>query len=189
MPTRLRRYDIPGHIHFLTFSCYYRLGFFWHDAIRQIAVDGLRLLQAKFGICVVGYVVMPEHVHLLIYPHSRGDAHPIPISILLHAFKRHVGNQGKKALKHLDGHNGLWSPTIVRWLREGHPFWQTRGYDFNIDRGETVIEKLQYCHKNPLTRGLVSDAAEWKWSSYRYYEFGDDLLIAMDWDKAWPIVW
>lgn len=96
MSTRLLRYDIPGHTHFWTFSTYRRLTFFWHDDIKQIAIDGLRHLQAHFKICLVGYVIKPEHMHVLIYPHPHGQTLPIPISKLLHAFKRRVGQEGKK---------------------------------------------------------------------------------------------
>jgi putative transposase len=190
MPTRLHRYDVPGHTHFLTFSCYRRLGFFWHDSIKQIAVDGLKHLQVRFRICVVGYVIMPEHVHLLLYPHPRGELRPSPVSTLLHAYKRFVAVAGKKRLQALASEQvGLWSAPLSRWLAARQPFWQTRGYDFNVDRGETLLEKLNYCHKNPLTRRLVGRAEDWPWSSYRYYEWGDDAVLAMDWDKSWPIRW
>jgi putative transposase len=190
MPTRLHRYDIPGHTHFLTFSCYYRLAFFWHDAIKQIAIDGLRRIQLKFRICLVGYVIMPEHMHLLIYPHPKDEHSPVPISKLLHAFKKYVGYEGKKHLRRIGGDDGkLWSAALSRWLGANKPLWQTRGYDFNIDRHETLIEKLHYCHKNPVTRKLVADPADWPWSSYRFYEFGDRSVLSMDWDKSWPIRW
>jgi putative transposase len=139
MPTRLRRYDIPGHTHFLTFSTYRRLTFFWHDAIKQIAVDGLRLLQNKFRICLVGYVIMPEHMHVLIYPHARGDNAPIGISILLHAFKKYTGYEGKKQLRRFAAKDSLWSQPIAEWMKSNQPFWQTRGYDFNIDRHENFL--------------------------------------------------
>jgi len=133
---------------------------------------------------------MPEHMHLLIYPHPKGAHTPMPISILLHAFKKYVGYEGKKQLRKLAGaKRPLWSPALTQWLQKEKPFWQTRGYDFNIDRHDTLIEKLHYCHKNPFTRGLVADPADWPWSSYRYYEFGDTSLLRMDWDKSWPIQW
>jgi len=190
MPTRLHRYNFPGHTHFLTFSTYRRLTFFWHDSIKRIAINGLQLLQSKFHICLVGYVIMPEHVHLLIYPHPRGDLTPIAISILLHAYKKHVGYEGKKQLKRLaNSPHGLWSPALTQWLANKKPFWQTRGYDFNIDRHEILIEKLNYCQKNPLTRRLVTRAEDWVRSSYRFYEFDDGLSLKMDWDKSWPIRW
>ena len=78
-----------------TFSTYRRLTFFWHDSIKQIAINGLQLLQSKLHICLVGYVIMPEHMHLLIYPHPRGDLTPIAISILLHAYKSMSAMRGR----------------------------------------------------------------------------------------------
>lgn len=54
---------------------------------------------------------------------------------------------------------------------------------------KTLLEKLDYCHKNPITRGLVDRAEDWAWSSYCYYENGDESVLKMDWDGSWPIVW
>ncbi len=193
MPSRLQRYDQPGHVHFWTISCYQRLGFFHKDGMKQVVVGGLCLLQRKFGVCLVGYVVMPEHVHLLLYPHSRACDEPIPVSRLLNTFKQHVGYHGKAWLRdYWRTHHWLWSELLQRWARGGfaeQALWTTRGYDFNIDRHETLLEKLDYCHKNPITRGLVDRAEDWHWSSYRYYEMNDSDVLAMDWDGRWPIAW
>jgi len=70
MPSRLHRYDVPGHVHFWTVSCFRRLTFFWHDAMKTVVIEALRSLQEQFGVCLVGYVVMPEHVHFIVYPHA-----------------------------------------------------------------------------------------------------------------------
>lgn len=192
MPSRLRRFDIPGHSHFWTISCYRRLSFFWHDSIKQVAVDGLRCLQAQFRVCLVAYVIMPEHVHVILYPHERDTQRLIPISDLLESFKTYVGNCGIAQLRKLRQQYGkLWSPPIEGWAssNESLPFWTTRGYDFNIDRMDTLLEKVTYCHKNPVTRGLVKSPDEWRWSSFRFYELQDPSGLQLDWDGAWPIVW
>jgi putative transposase len=193
MPSHLVRYDIPGHAHFWTISTFKRLAFFWHDDLKNVAVDGLRILQDRFDICLVGYVIMPDHVHAILYPHARGSDEPWHISKLLHSFKKHVGFHGKAALRKLRRRNGtLWSDPLNAWangLLGGRSIWTTRGYDFNIDRHDTLLEKLDYCHKNPLSRGLVERAEDWPWSSYRFYELNDPSKIRMDWDGAWPIIW
>lgn len=193
MPSRLRRYDVPGHIHFLTISCYRRLPFFDRDDMKRIVVDGLALLQDKFGVCLVGYVVMPEHVHILIHPHARGCDTPVAVSRQLNEFKQYVGYHGKRCLRETWRRDGrLWCDRLDRWARGGfskQAIWNTRGYDFNIDRRDTLIEKLDYCHKNPITRGLVENAEDWRWSSYRFYELDDCSVLAMDWDGRWPVVW
>ena len=193
MPSRLRRYDVPGHTHFLTMSCYRRLTFFWHDAMKRVAVEAMRVLQERFKICLVAYVIMPEHLHLLLYPHAKGRDDPTAISELFHAFKKHIGFHGKQCLRTIwsENSNKLWSASLNAWARaefDKQIIMTTRGYDFNIDRHETLLEKIDYCHKNPVTRGLVERAEDWRWSSFRYYELEDDSLIGMDWDGSWPIV-
>ncbi len=193
MPSHLRRYDEPGYIHFWTISCYRRLGFFHSDDMKQIVIDGLRLLQLKFKVCLVGYVVMPEHVHVLLYPHGRGCAEPVGTSQLLNAFKQHVGYHGKACLRqYWRRHGRLSSGPLTQWARGQfgkQAIWTTRGYDFNIDRHKTLLEKLDYCHKNPVTRGLVDHPEDWRWSSYRFYELDDRTVLPMDWDGRWPIIW
>ena len=193
MPTRLRRHDEPGHTHFWTVSCYRRLTFFWHDAMKRMAVEGLRVLQDKLGICLIAYVVMPEHMHAVIYPHAKGDDEPVPISSLWHIFKKHVGFHGKACLREIWRREGaLWSAPLNGWAQgkfDKQVVMNTRGYDFNIDRQETLLDKIDYCHKNPVTRGLVDDPADWAWSSFRFYEHQDRSMLAMNWDGCWPIVW
>ena len=62
MPTHLGRYDQPGDSHFWTIFCRRRLTFFHDDGLKRIVAEGLRLLQQRFGVCLIGYVIMPEHV-------------------------------------------------------------------------------------------------------------------------------
>jgi putative transposase len=193
MPTHLRRYDVPGHAHFWTISCFRRLTFFWHDKMKDVVIEALHSMQTHFGVCLTGYVIMPEHVHFIVYPHARGSETPVPISELLHAFKRHTGYHGKRVLRDIWRRDGsLWSPPLNDWAHgelDKQVIFETRGYDFNIDRHQTLLEKLDYCHKNPVTRGLVDRPEEWAWSSFRFYELEDRSVLAMDWDGSWPILW
>ena len=55
-------------------------------------------------------------------------------------------------------------------------------------RDDTLLEKLKYIHDNPVRRGLVHHPGDWRWSSHRYHEGGDESLIAMDWDGSIPVV-
>ena len=142
---------------------------------------------------MIGYVIMPDHVHVILYPHTPNSDAPIPISKLLHAFKQHVGYHGKERLRDVWRRRGeLWSDPLNRWARgeyQSQSIWTPRGYDFNIDREKTLHEKLDYCHKNPVTRELVDAPEDWPWSSYRFYERGDESVLAMNWDGRWPIEW
>jgi len=193
MPSRLRRYDEPGHTHFWTISCYRRLQFLHDDGMKRVVVEALRTLQQRIGVCLIGYVVMPEHVHVLVYPHRRGEDQPIAIGDVLQTFKQYVGRHGKERLRDVWRRQGrLWSDPLNRWGRgqfDKQEIMNTRGYDRNILTEHELREKLDYCHKNPIQRGLVTGAADWQWSSYRFYEQGNHSVLAMDWNGRWPIEW
>jgi putative transposase len=51
--------------------------------------------------------------------------------------------------------------------------WQTRFYDFNVCGDKKRVEKLRYMHRNPVQRGVVRQPEEWRWSSFRYFAFGE----------------
>ena len=191
MPSRLRRHDESGHIHSLTVSCYRRLQFFRHASVRQTFIDAMCRVRERYDIRWLGYVVMPEHVHVLVLPQMSNSAEPTPISTLLHDLKGFAGRFGKEALREVWSTQGsLGLPPLNAWATGNgpKPFWKPRGYDFNIMSEDKVLEKLDYIHRNPVRRGLVDRAEQWCWSSYRFYELGDDSLIAMDWDGGFPIL-
>ncbi len=116
---------------------------------------------------------------------------PVGVSTVLHDLKQCVGRHGKEALRLIWREaQSLGRPPMDAWaLGFGvKPFWKTRAHDFNVTTEKTLHASLDYIHKNPITRGLVEQAEQWVWSSYRYYEYDDDSVIAMDWDGSWPIV-
>jgi hypothetical protein len=59
-------------------------------------------------------------------------------------------------------------------------FWQRRFYDFNVWSHKKKMEKLEYMHRNPVTRGLVATPRDWVWSSCAWYEGRDDGLVRID---------
>ena len=116
-------------------------------------------------VWVAGYVVMPEHVHLLFGEPERGDP-SVVMKVLKQSFARRalerVRNGGGSRL------SSLWNMA----LSEGH-VWQHRFYDFVVFTEKKRVEKLRYMHRNPVVRGLVSKPEEWRWSSYRHYATGE----------------
>ncbi len=66
MPWGLTRFQHSGQSHFVTFCCYHRRRVLTTDASRRIFESALERVRRSFGLQVYGYVVMPEHVHLLL---------------------------------------------------------------------------------------------------------------------------
>ena len=138
------RYQQTGEFHFLTFGCYRRRANLSTVAAMELFEEALERIRRRNLFVVAGYVVMPEHVHLLVNEPRRAL-----LSKVIQALKLSVSLRSRE-----------------------RPFWQAHYYDFNVDTHEKFVEKLRYIHRNPVRRGLVTSLEEWKWSSYRHYLTG-----------------
>jgi len=172
MPVGLRRIYGRRHLHFITFSCYRRLPLLKTVRARDVFVRELARVRAEYEFLLVGYVVMPEHAHLLISEPRKGTP-----STVLQMLKQRVSKKLRKPRRNLVGQVGLALPEPVENLRA---FWQARFYDFNVYTNRKKTEKLEYMHRNPLTRGLVNHPKDWPWSSWSFYVLGKPGLVGID---------
>ncbi len=173
-------YTVAGHIHYLTFSCYKKLWLFKSPTLYSSFLQNLIRAKERLLFNLYGYVVMPNHVHLLIYPDRQ-----IPISSVLRAVKRPFSFQALNFLQNR-------YPEVYRKLhvrkggRQVRRFWQAGGgYDRNIYRDDTFVKTLDYMHFNPVRKRLVDSPADWKWSSARFYQTREADPIQVDWPEWW----
>jgi putative transposase len=172
MPTGLKRIYGRGHLHFVTFSCYKRLPFLKTARSREVFLQELGRLRAELGFRIIGYVVMPEHVHLLL--NEPPGATP---SIVLYRLKLRIAKRMRKRRRRLFADQ--ISLPFEECEQAPQPFWQPRFHDFNVYRTGKRMEKLNYMHANPVKRGLVGHAKDWPWSSWAFYH-GQKALLAVD---------
>jgi putative transposase len=173
---RRRRYNEPGQPRELTFSCYRRIPSLSRERACEWFRQALEVARAKFGFQLWAYVLMPDHVHLLVNP---GDAAE-DMSRFLQAVKEPVARQ---AIAYLKANAPQWLPrlTVQEGDRVRHRFWQPGGgYDRNITSSETLRAMIEYIHANPVRRGLVSRIEDWEWSSARWYAGIRPVRIEMD---------
>jgi putative transposase len=174
MPKGLRRIYGKGHLHFITFSCYRRLPLLRSARARNVFVRVLDQVRQEYGFQLVSYVVMPEHVHLLISEPARGTP-----STVLKMLKRRVSRLPRRRPRRRT--SALQRSFQFASSPERLPqFWQKRFYDFNVWSRKKKIEKLGYMHANPLKRGLVDDPKHRPWSSYALYQQRGEVLIEID---------
>ena len=159
MPSRLKRYQTQGHYHFLTFSCYRRLPYLSDNHSRTVFLNALEILRQRHQFFVLGYVPMPEHVHLLL-------TEP----------KLHRLDNTLRALK------GETSK-LLKGIRP--QFWQKRYYDFNVFTHSKFVEKLRYIHRNPVKRGLVVRPEDWPWSSFLHWSTGERGPVEIESHWTW----
>jgi putative transposase len=154
MPWSLKRYHHSGRLHYITFSCYRRQPFLGSAEARDLFEIALEQARVQYQVLVTGYVVMPEHVHLLMSEPGAGE-----LSSAVQAVKQSVAR---------------------KLIGEREHFWQKRYYDFNIWNYEKKIEKLKYIHRNPVKRGLVAHPEDWKWSSFNHYATGEEGVVEIE---------
>jgi putative transposase len=158
MPDGLKRYYGTHDLHFITCSCYRRLPLLGTADRRDLLLSILEEVRQRHRFVVLGYVVMPEHFHLLI-SESQETTPSIVMQVLKQRFAHQVLAQLRKQR----------SPSP----RAPGKIWQRRFYDFNVWTEHKRIEKLRYMHRNPVKRGLVVQPEQWVWSSFRNYAFGE----------------
>jgi putative transposase len=157
MPTGLKRFQEAESLHFVTFSCFHRLPLLEATGAKETVERVLEQVRARHQARVYAYVLMPEHVHLVVNEPPR-----IVLAQFLKAFKQ----------------------ITSRRLRGGRDkFWQERYYDSNVYGRKALSKVIRYIHRNPVKRGLVEKVEEWAWSSFRHYATGDQgtVEIESDW--------
>lgn len=144
MPSKLVRYQESDHYHFLTFSCHGRLPYLSSPTARNLFEDALERTRKKYNFLVIAYVVMPEHVHLLLAEPPQGKVEDAVKSIKL----------------------------SVSLRSKQKPFWMPRYHDRNIFTAKAYSATIRYIHRNPVKRGLAETPDGWNWSSFQHYGDG-----------------
>lgn len=160
MTGNLKRYYGQGHAHYITCSCDHRHAFLGRPGYYPLLLRYIETIRKRYRFHVGGYVLMPNHFHLLIGEPKKGD----PSDVMF-------------ALKQ----------TFSRRVLKNHPelehFWEKRFYDFNIYTRQKLVEKIHYMHKNPVVAGLCKVSEDWPWSSCRYFKFNEEGTVKIEFDE------
>jgi putative transposase len=155
MPPKPKRYQQQCCLHFITFSCYQRKKLLDAAAARELFEDELERVRRWYGFYVTAYVVMPEHVHLLISEPQRSE-----LSVVVQMLKQITSRRLRPA---------------------GLPrFWQVRYYDFPVWSEKKRTEKLRYIHNNPVKRRLCEHPEDWGWSSFCQWATGCEGRVEVE---------
>jgi putative transposase len=165
--TKRRVLDLPGQGHFLTFSTYQRRRFLDSPETRDIVIVVLeKCLQSQHAGCA-GFVVMPDHVHALIYGKEDFKISPF-VQVWKKTSSYRIREFFERELKKYE-----------QLCPQGSPIWQARFYDFNVDSDAKLNEKIEYMHQNPVAARLAETALDWNWSSARFYELGESVGVTI----------
>ena len=168
------RYRIlsPESPHFVTCTVVKWIPLFADPDIVDILLNTIRHLQAKNALRVHGYVLMENHLHMIVSGDKLGDA--------MASFKSFTA---RRIVEHLrkNGRDDLLRELLFAARPHGkrppsHQVWQA-GFHPQAIAGENMLrQKLDYIHANPVRRGYVDEPTHWRNSSARNYAGMEGVL-------------
>ena len=171
MPAGLKRYSGHDYLHFLTCSGYHRQPWLASPRRRDLFLQIFEEARQRYQFVVVGYVVMPDHIHLLISEPQHGTPSTV-MQVVKQRFARSVLNRKRSNPRQAEF-----------WPEPAQHVWQKRFYDFHVWSERKRVEKLRYMHRNPVEAGLVQEPEQWLWSSYRSYAYAEVGVVKIN---QWP---
>ena len=167
MPAHLKRFYGHHDLHFITFSCYGRKPLLAKAEHRDLVLQVLEHMRLCYRFVLVGYVIMPEHVHLLVSEPEEGTPSTVVQAIKL-SFARRVLGSRSRGCPMSRVFCETWGAKRRNEIAQNR-IWERRFYDFNVWTDKKLVEKLRYMHRNPVKLGLVTEPDQWAWSSFRAY--------------------
>jgi putative transposase len=170
----LPKFNDSSYAHFVTTRTHENRPYFKNDEFAYILLGELQFYNEKYGFTLMGYVIMPDHVHLLLW-WDKQEKPALTVSKIMQGVKagtamRIVGilkSRGLEQVLQPTQKNFAVSKSHKRNLR--YRLWQPGFYDFNVHGEEKLLEKLNYMHNNPVKTGLTSSPCDYRWSSYKKY--------------------
>lgn len=171
----------PNLVHYATAVTHNRVPTFRNDHACSLLMNAFETTRLKEPSKLIGYVVMPDHFHLLANPLD------LDISIIVGRIK------GRAAVSILgwlrtERHSvSLAKLALPKPLRSGqtHAVWQPEFGAVDIWSRRFIRQKLQYIHMNPVRAGLCKHPAEWRWSSYNAYFPHEPGSVPIEVDQRW----
>lgn len=181
MATTVRKTRItwnePGHAHFVTYSCVNRLRLLTTDRSRRWVVAAMEDVRRTQEVAIWAYVIMPDHVHLLLYPRRE----QYEMRKILAALKFPVSRAARAYLRQTGQTEWMQRLTVRYPSRTVFRFWQPGGgFDRNLREEASVAATTEYIHNNPVRSKLVKEADDWYWSSARFWAGHADVPVRMD---------
>ncbi len=159
---QMRRIEERGAIRFLTFSCQNRQPLLADGHVCSSLLDAVDAAREMHGLLMYAWVIMPEHVHLLASPRPGQTMETSLRSIKMSVARRALALWKQQSSPILDSiRDGKGLPRF--WLAGG-------GFDRSVRDVEELSKEVRYIHRNPVERGLVTRAEDWRWSSVRWWQ-------------------
>ena len=173
MHKNIPKFNDSSYAHFVTTKTYGSRPYFENEECSRILLEELRFYKEKYDFILIGYVIMPDHLHLLLWWDIE-EKPGLSVSKIMQGIKgatarRIIDLMQDKGLERMLQSTHRNDVSISRRRNVKYRLWQPGFYDFNVYSDEKLLEKLNYIHSNPVRAGLVLSPRDYKWSSYKEY--------------------
>ena len=165
--TKRKNYIEIGEIFFWTATINKWQRLLNNDEYKSVVVSSLEYLSNMGKVDVFGFVIMPNHIHLIWRTNELNGHETAQGSFLkftAHEFKKMLNREGGSKLKNYE----------INAANKKYEFWQRDSLAVHVYTQEVAYQKLDYIHYNPCVGHwhLVNDICDYKYSSAKYYEMG-----------------
>jgi putative transposase len=173
MRSNYKIYDNQS-IYFVTSTIIEHIPIFLNENMFRIIIDSLVHCQTEKGLKIFAYVVMDNHIHLIVSNPKLSD--------VLRDFKRHTA---RKIISLVQSNSSNWLSYQFEFRKKkykdksNYQVWQEGFHPQQILNSDMFIQKIEYIHYNPVKRGFVDMPEHWKYSSARNF-IGDESIIRLD---------
>jgi putative transposase len=144
-----------NNFHYITSVTYKRLPIFQKEKPCQIFIDNLRELKERHPLKLIGYVIMPDHFHLIVNPIE------CDISVVLRKLK---GKSAKLIIDWLkeENHQSSLNKLELKIKKREYAVWLKDSSSIDLFSHKFLRQKLRYIHNNPVKAGLCEHPKDWK---------------------------
>jgi len=176
----MNRFHIEGHVYYITTNIYKQLPIFIRPSFIILLYDSLNFYRHQYNFRLLGYVIMPDHVHLMLWPQKEAT-----VSDFMRDFKTFTAKRIIRQAQVEQKQDWLthFEQAGKETGRSDNKVWQDSYWDLNLVSDKFLRQKLNYIHRNPLRSGLVDNPEDYPYSSYRSYVFGEEWFIEID--RGW----
>ena len=163
-------------VYYVTFQIVNWIDIFSRKVYRDIIIDNLRYNQQHKGLEIYAFVIMSNHVHLIIRC-GKGC-----LSDTIREFKSYTAKQLLKAIDSKEESRKEWMINLFEFAAKKHKrnekfqIWTHENHAIEIYSNAFFFEKINYIHQNPVRAGWVKNAEEYLYSSARFYADKNCLL-------------
>jgi REP element-mobilizing transposase RayT len=168
-------------LHYVTFQIIDWIDIFTRKIYRDIVIDSLRYCQENKGLEIFAFVVMSNHLHLLVRS-TTGQ-----LSNTIHDFKSFTARQILSAMETENESRREWMLNAFAFAAKQHKrsekfqLWTHENHAEEIYSNEFITQKITYIHENPVRAGIVEKAEDYLYSSARAFDGSPCLLDLSPW--------